>query len=114
MKVTILLADAAQAVDGKLYILGGGWSIVGPMVLPYAIAIKIEVPWDMANRTVKWLLSLLDADGKQVTTATPTGDEPVRVDGQFEVGRPPGLVPGTPLDVVFALQVAPIPLAPGR
>jgi hypothetical protein len=25
-EVTMLLCDAAQAVDGKLYVLGGGWS----------------------------------------------------------------------------------------
>ena len=30
MKVTMLLADSAQAIEGKLYILGGGWSITGP------------------------------------------------------------------------------------
>ena len=29
-KVTMMLADAAQAVEGKLYILGGGWSVTGP------------------------------------------------------------------------------------
>jgi hypothetical protein len=28
MKLTMLLADAAEAVNGKLYILGGGWSII--------------------------------------------------------------------------------------
>ena len=38
MKVTILLADAAQAVEGKLYILGGGWSITGPDPSPMSRA----------------------------------------------------------------------------
>ena len=44
MKVTMLLADAAQAVNGKLYILGGGWSVAGPDPTPMAIALKMEVP----------------------------------------------------------------------
>jgi len=26
----MMLADAAQAVNGKLYIMGGGWSVMGP------------------------------------------------------------------------------------
>ena len=39
MKVTILLADAAQAAEGKLYVLGGGWSITGPDPSPMALAI---------------------------------------------------------------------------
>jgi hypothetical protein len=29
MRVTMMLADAAQVSEGKLYILGGGWSIAG-------------------------------------------------------------------------------------
>ena len=49
MKVTIMLADFAQAVNGKLYIMGGGWSLIGPAPCPTAIAIKIEVPWNQTN-----------------------------------------------------------------
>src|SRR3989304_5729195 len=50
MKVTMLLADAAQAIGGKLYILGGGWSVTGPHPTAAAIAPQIEGPWDEANR----------------------------------------------------------------
>ena len=49
MKVTMMLADSAQAIGGKLYVLGGGWSITGPAPTPSAIVIKIDVPWDQAN-----------------------------------------------------------------
>jgi len=42
MKVTMLLCDAVQVADGKLYILGGGWSIIGRPG-PSAVAVKIEV-----------------------------------------------------------------------
>src|SRR5712692_6126152 len=59
MKVTMLLADAAQAVNGKLYILGGGWSVTGPAPSPSAIALKIEVPWDEANTRHKLTLDLV-------------------------------------------------------
>lgn len=27
MKVTIMLADSAQVAEGKLYVLGGGWTV---------------------------------------------------------------------------------------
>lgn len=110
MRVTMLLADAAQAINGKLYILGGGWSIIGPDPVPSAIAIKIEVPWDEANKRHKLRLELLDADGKPVMLPTPLGEKPVQIEGDFEVGRPPGLKPGTPLDVAMALNVGPLPL----
>jgi len=114
MKVTLLLADSAQAVDGKLYVLGGGWSIIGPEPSPIAIAMKIEVPWDQANRRHLWQLELLDADGNPVSATGPEGDaEPIEISGEFEVGRPPGLKPGTPLDLPLAITMSPLPLPPG-
>ncbi len=112
MKVTLLLADAAQAVDGKLYILGGGWSITGPGPAPMALAIKIEVPWHQANERHAWRLSLVDADGQAVELPTEDGAQPVAIEAQFEVGRPPGLKPGTPIDVVMAVSFGPLTLAP--
>ena len=57
MKLTMLLADAAEAVGGKLYILGGGWSITGPQPTPSAIAIKIDVPWDQTNKVHTFVMS---------------------------------------------------------
>ena len=110
MKVTMLLADAAQAMGGKLYLLGGGWSITGPDPTPSAIAIKIEVPWDMANRPHTLNLALLDDDGQPVVL----GDKAIEVGGNFEVGRPPGLPPGTPLDAVLAIPLGPVPLGKGK
>lgn len=112
MKATLLLADAAQAVNGKLYILGGGWSITGPGPTASAIAIKIDVPWDEANRHHSLKLTLVNADGQPVMVPTPTGDRAVELSAEFEVGRPPGLKPGTPLDVALAINIGPLPLQP--
>ncbi len=109
MKATLLLADAAQVVQGKLYILGGGWSITGPESAPSAIAIKIDVPWDEANRRHRFQLNLLDADGQPVII----GNQSVAVAGEFEAGRPAGLPPGTPLDVTLAINIGPLPIQPG-
>jgi hypothetical protein len=110
MKVTMMLADAAQAVAGKLYVLGGGWSIIGPDPTPMAIALKIDVPWDEANRRHTLRLVLVDDDGQPVVVPTPTGERPVELSADFEVGRPPGMKPGTDLDVVFGVNMGPMPL----
>ncbi len=83
MKVTMLLADAAQAVEGKLYILGGGWSITGPDPTPMAIALKIEVPWNDSNTPHHLHLVLCDEDGRPVRVPTPTGEQPLRPDSRF-------------------------------
>ena len=112
MKVTILLADAAEAVNGKLYVLGGGWSITGPDPSPMALAIKIEVPWDQSNQPHVCRLELLDSDGQPVETETPEGERDIFIEANFEVGRPAGVKPGTPIDLPLAINVPPFPLHP--
>jgi hypothetical protein len=109
VKVTMLLCDAAEAVGGKLYILGGGWSMASPGSQRSAIAIYIQVPWDQTNYGHSFRLELLDADAQPVLT--PEG-QPVFVEGNFEVGRPAGLKPGTPIDVPLALNVGQMQLRP--
>ncbi len=114
--MTLLLADAAEAVNGKLYILGGGWSVIGPGPTPFAIAMKVEVPWDQANTRHDFRLELLDSDGRPVPVQQELGAEPkpLVLDGSFEVGRPPGLPAGTPLDTVLAVNFpGDLPLQPG-
>ena len=113
MKVTMLLADHAQAADGKLNIIGAGWTIVGPGPVPFAIAILFEVPWDRANEEHAFRLELVDSDGDAVLMSTPDGEAPVMIEGQFEVGRPPGVKRGTALPFPLALNLGPHPLAPG-
>jgi hypothetical protein len=103
-----MLADAAQALDNKLYILGGGWSIAGPEPTPSAIALHLMVPWEEANKRHLLRLELLDGDAKTVTI----GEEPLAFETQFEVGRAPGLVEGTPIDLSLAISMGPIPLPP--
>jgi hypothetical protein len=91
MKVTMLLADAVQAVSGKLYILSGGWSLIGPDPAPTAIAIKIDLPWEMADRPHTLQLDLLDEDGQPAMLPLGTVDNPVpenrplQISGHFEV-----------------------------
>jgi hypothetical protein len=105
----MLLCDAAQEIGGKLYILGGGWSVrpVQP-VAQMAIAIKISIGWHEANAPVAFELRLMTQDGEPVNP----GAGPVVIQGQLEVGRPPGLPAGTDLDSALALNVG-FPLGAG-
>lgn len=107
----MLLCDFAQAAEGKLYVMGGGWSIRGDLA-PMALAIKIDVPWSETNRRHEWRLSLVDADGYPVLVEGPEGMRPIEVRDGFEVGRPAGLPEGTPIDLPLAINVGPIPLTP--
>jgi hypothetical protein len=92
--------------------LGGGWSIIGPDPRPFAIALKIEVPWDQTNMRHDWRLELLTADGEPV--ATSKAEKPIIISGQFDVGPPPGLSTGTPIDLALAINLGPIALPPGK
>jgi hypothetical protein len=108
----MLLADSAQAVAGKLYVLGGGWSMTGPDPSPMALAIKVEIPWDQTNHAHQLRIELLDADGNPVRAPGDGDQPPLIIEGNFEVGRPPGMKAGTPIDFPFAVNLGPIPLDP--
>jgi hypothetical protein len=107
----MLLADAVQAAEGKLYILGGGWNVTTGAA-PFGIALLIEVPWTEAEWGHRWQLHLETEDGTPV--APPGSVEAITVGGDFEVGRPPGTRPGTAFNVPVAINSGPLPLEPGR
>ena len=109
-----MLCDAAQVADGKLYVLGAGWSLTGPEAMPSAIALKIDVGWHEADQTHHWELFLEDADGRPVLVDTPEGAHPVEVRGEFHVARPTTVPEGTPIDVALAVNLGPLPLKPGN
>jgi hypothetical protein len=108
--VTLLMADAAQVADRKLYILGGGISVLPPKPTPVAMALLIKVPWDQANIRHSWKLELLDEDSTPVMAR----ERPVLVGGEFEAGRPAGAKPGISLDVPLAINFGPLPVQAGQ
>lgn len=121
MEAIVLLADWAEAINGKLYIQGGGWSRVTPPVrmpgtnlglISCALAIRFTVGWDETNIRHDVGVRLLDADGHAVSPVP--GQPPVEVKTQLEVGRPPGVTHGSDLDASMALSFHGLPLAPGR
>lgn len=110
----MLLCDAAQVSDGKLFILGGGWSMTGPDPVPSAVALKIDVDWHEAEMSHHWELFLEDADGRPVLVETPEGDLPLEVRGEFTVGRPVGIPEGSPVDLPLVVNLSAMPLQPGN
>jgi hypothetical protein len=108
-----LLADHAQAIGGKLYLMGAGWNVTGPAPTTLALAGILELDWDEANRPKHLSIELLTEDGAPVPVPTPTGDRPVQIDADVEVGRPPGTRPGTPFNIPIAINLGPLPIPPG-
>jgi hypothetical protein len=113
IEAQVILCDAAQAdPTGKVHMLGAGWSIAPTPVPPHALAIMLRIPWDRANQQIAMHAILLTADGSPVTLGEP--QQEIRHDATIEVGRPPGVAPGTMLPASLAITVPPLPLNPGR
>lgn len=110
----LILCDAARAENGKIHMLGAGWSLTSSPTAPHAVAVLMKVPWDRANQRLPLYLHLHEQDGALVTLPTPEGPVPVEARAEVEVGRPAGIAPGSMLDASFALNVQPLPLPPGR
>lgn len=111
IEATMLLCDSAQSIAGKLFILGGGWSILKKTEQPItmALAVRLAIPWSQANEKHVIAAELVTSDGQ---TVVHEGNE-VRTSGEIEVGRPPGVKQGTPLDAAFVLTLQGLSLEPG-
>ncbi len=84
----VILGDYAQAVQGKLNLIGGGWNTHNadqyPSAVPFGIGIGILIPWSLTNRTHQFELVIKGSEGADL----------VRGGGEFEVGRGAGIPAG--------------------
>jgi hypothetical protein len=68
------------------------------------------VPWDQAGVQHTLRAHLLTEDGDAVESAQ---GQPLVLDGGFEVGRPPGVKPGSTLNSPLAINFNALTLEPG-
>lgn len=113
MEVTMMLCDHAVVAEGKLYIHGGGWDQISARGPSTSVALLVQVPWDEMNRKQIISLRLVDEDGAFVTQQA-TGDAPVGIDAELEVGRSTGLRPGSSAGIPLAFTFPPLTLDPDR
>jgi hypothetical protein len=110
MEVTMLLCDWAEEINGKLYIMGGGWNrVVANRPVSIGLGVLVQVPWDQANVPHQFGIRLVTEDGAEVKHQ----DRPVSVEGRMEVGRPPGSRRGSPLNVPLAFMFNGLVVSPG-
>jgi len=93
----LMLADRAEVLLGKLYVMGGLFTTFGttvePASLTFAVALAVEVPWNAANELVDMAIIFEDLDANEVA----------RVSFGMTVGRPPHLTRGAIQRVPFAI-----------
>lgn len=104
----LLLAESAEAVNGKMYMLGGGaerhLAPGFPTQLRADVAMGMLVEWGETNQPHVMNLQIVDVDEKPV----------VQVEGELEAGRPPGAKQGQDMRLMLAIK-GPFPIAaPGQ
>ncbi len=116
-RLDIVLADMVRVAERKLDTLGIGWqyAVLGASM---GAGVVIGVPLSETNKRHEFSLKLEDVDGHPVMVATPDGGfAPFEISGNFEVGGPPGIQPGTAqASAMPPLNLPPnsLPLKPGR
>jgi hypothetical protein len=107
---SLMLANHAESVNGLLYISGGGCNIHRRTVSPggaatlshLGLALIIAVPWHQTNLTHNLIIEFRDEDANIIAN----------INSKLNMGRPPGLRPGTiqyanvglSMDIVFPHQ----------
>jgi len=94
----LLLADHAEAVNGKLYMTGGGWNVLRLPELPHEwafhIALGIDIAWHETNATHELRVGIHDPDGIELGEG---------LAASFETGRPPGMPAGQEQRLVMSI-----------
>jgi hypothetical protein len=100
----LILADRAEAIGGKLYMLGGAWNRIavpelpGHPAEPFYIAAGISVPYSLTNRKFVFGFELVTSDGQAI-------GETLRIN--MNTGRPADLKPGASQRLVMAIGASP-------
>src|SRR5262249_56592956 len=98
----LILADHSEAINGKIYVMGGGWNMLRFPQLPhdwaFALSFGLDVPWDETNRRYTLTMHVEDPDGELL------GDE---FSMEFEAGRPPGSNQGSDQRIGASLRCRP-------
>lgn len=83
----VMLADAAEAVNGKVYVIGGGFTVLGManFALPHrcAMAASFRIPWSHTNRRLPVSCHLETIDGERL--------DGWAMSGEVEAGRAAGM-----------------------
>jgi hypothetical protein len=99
---SLMLANHAEAVNGLLYVSGGGWTdhtrVIQGNNMPLThlgLAVSIRVPWNQTNRIHQLAIDIENEDATEHVS---------HVEATMSVGRPPMLPPGSDQHAALALN----------
>jgi len=107
----VILADAAQVQNGRMFILGGGLNIWRSGVYPaqalIGLGVSVLVDWGEAGGGKRYPMNITIMDEAGIPIVPP-------INAQFQVGIPQEAPKGAPQRVPFALNAAISLPRPGR
>lgn len=122
ISVAMILASVAQVQEGRLVVVGGGWSVRDPEPAgTAAIGVMLYLPREMLGKTVSTRLALEDAASEEVAVVPlnedgePMGDPAgIEIHGDITPAglKDPALT--TPLVVPLTATLPPFRLPPGQ
>lgn len=99
----LMLADGAEAVNGKLYILGGGVDSHSAAAFPAQLKVDIAVgfltAWGETNQPIDLQVKIVDEDERDILV----------VEAGLTVGRPPQARQGQDIRSLLAIR-GPFPI----
>jgi hypothetical protein len=105
----LLLADRAEVLNGKVYLMGGGWDRISLSAFPgtgqFSLAVGFRVDWNETDDRHAFTIRWEDEDGNQL-------GQPLQ--GELTVGRPPGFPKGEEQHVPLAINTNQSFPKPGR
>lgn len=111
-RILIITADAASVSDGKINMLGGGWTHINAGPANFTLVVRLDIPWTLTNQQVPWSLSLVDEDGHLYLPEP--GADPVKVDAELHVERPADAPQGASFDAPLLFPFVGLPLRQGN
>jgi hypothetical protein len=108
-KIDVLLCDSVVVESGKLYIQGGGWNMLTvpgfPVSIPrIGVGAMIHVPYVQTNALHRLMITLQGSDGEELSLH-PEASGPLRLEAQFNIGRPATLAHGDEQVIPFAANL---------
>lgn len=108
MRIDTFLADYAQIeTNGKANVLGLGWTVTTSPLGQHSLVVLFSADWDETNILHKFRVEFLDGDGLLVNVGEADSPQFIEINGEFEVGRPPGAVRGAPIQQVINFNFLP-------
>lgn len=98
----LTVANHAEAINGLLYLSGAGWTDLWRQIQPggalpinhFGIGVAILVSWNETNQRHHVVIRIESEDAKEL----------VKVEGDIEMGRPPGVPAGSDFRSVMAIN----------